>query len=218
MAAPGTKIEMVSLSNGVAKNDISEQQARQHAKEIRVLEDKVQSLIQVNGGLRRELTVQMQQMESIQEETKDNKEQVDALILQLEFEKKRIVEHEASLKKTQTELRQVVEERDGYRMKIAIQADEIARKETELSTVKNQLDEIGQLRFALSFSEQQVQQLKEAAQEKENERLAQSMAPNAAKGVLTTHDFNVSSAKRNAEESSKGRRCQTSVKRGRQSS
>jgi hypothetical protein len=201
MAAPGTKIEMISLSNGVAKNDITEQQVRQHAKEIRVLEDKVQSLIQVNGGLRRELTMQMQRMESIQEETKDNKEQVDALILQLEFEKKRIVEHEANLKTTQTELRKVVEERDAYRMKIAIQADEIARKETEVSTVTNQLDEIGRLRMALSFSEQQVQQLKEAVQEKENERLAQSMTPNIAKGVLTTHDFNVSSARRNAEES-----------------
>lgn len=203
MAAPGTKIEMVNLSNNGAKNDISEQQARQHAKEIRVLEEKVQSLIQVNGGLRQELTVQMQRTESLQEEGKDTKENVDALVFQLEFEKKRIVEHEASLKKAQTELREAVEERDGYRMKIAIQADEIAKREQERSTLKKQVEEIGKLRFALTFSEQQVQQLKQAAQEKENERQSQSVTSNAAKGVLTTHNSNVEPEQHQGEESQK---------------
>jgi len=108
MAAPGTKIEMVTISNTTVKDENHEQQARLHAKEIRVLEEKVHSLIEVNGGLRRELTAQRQKMESSQEEGKDTQEKIDALVLQLEFEQKRIVEHEACLKKSQQELREAV--------------------------------------------------------------------------------------------------------------
>lgn len=192
-AAPGTRIEMVTMSNATAH--ASEQQSRQHAKAIRVLETKVQSLIEVNEGLRQELSSQRQQMELNQEEEKDNKEKIDALILQLEFEQKRIAEHESSLRKTQQELSQAVEERDGYRMKIAIQADEIAKRETEIAAMKKQLEEIGQLRFALSFSEQQVEELRKAAREKENQSLAHSIAQGEAesnpKGVLTAHNINM---------------------------
>jgi hypothetical protein len=194
-AAPGTRIEMVTMSNATAHDGALEQQSRQHAMAIRVLEAKVQSLIEVNGGLRKELSSQRQQMELNQEEEKDNKEKIEALILQLEFEQKRIAEHESSLRKTQQELSQAVEERDGYRMKIAIQADEIAKRETEMAAMKKQLEEIGQLRFALSFSEQQVEELRKAAREKENQSLAHSIAQGEAesnpKGVLTAHNINV---------------------------
>jgi len=82
-------------------------------------------------------------------------------------------------------------------MKIAIQADEIAKREMELNIMEKQLDEIGRLRFALSFSEQQVEELKKAAREKENQLLAHSVASqeaesnSKAKGVLTDRNVNV---------------------------
>ena len=194
MAAPGTKIEMVTLSNATAnKDDVHEQQARLQAKKIRILEEKVHSLIDVNGGLRQELA----NMKSRQEKLQDNQEKVDALVLQLEFEQKRIVEHEASLKKSQQELHEAVEERDAYRMKLAIQADQIAKQEKELSVMEKQLEEIGRLRFALSVSERQVQELKKASREKENQRLlkcgesVEGAVHSNVKSVLTAQNGNV---------------------------
>ena len=171
-AGLGTNIEMVTLSKAVESNTaISaalQKQSARFANALKISEETRSILAIDNEKLLKTISSQTLQIESLIRQEKDNEEKISVLVLQLEFEQQRLREHEKSLVKARKELHEVMDERDSYRMKLAVQSDELDKRQTNVAALEKQAEV---LRLELKRSKEETEALKKVVDEKENNLL-----------------------------------------------
>ena len=170
------KIEMVDLSKpalGYAlRTNVLKEPSTKDASEMHDLKDKIRALSNLNEKLCEEIASQKVKINAFLQGEKDNEEKTNALVLQLQFEKKRLREHEERLQELQKELHQAVEERDNYRILNAILEEEKEVIKNSLSA-KNEQVELERKRIGEREDEllQVQKELSEIVQDRDNYRM-----------------------------------------------